>query len=560
MIRRIWICFAALAATVYMATSATAQLPVGGAILWLDATDASTFDLDGEFINEWRDKSGNEYDALPVADAGPIRTTNGMNGKPSVRFEAEGADGMEILDFFLEERPYTAFVVNQYWGDRRGRTLQGADANWLLGLWAGNIGHYAEGWVTPQQPARGNFVYYATAVGTETDSSMSINGLDYTTNAAPLGSPGGLGLVGAGAFAGELSDADISEVIFYDRALSEAEVSSVESYLQNKYGATPCLTVADCIVPADSLNVIAGNVGTFTTASDLDFQGDFVYGINVGGPALIDDFDPIVIGDVTLVGGTNEDEADLNEMGVTMTVANQINNWFAATIDQFGDGSLDDDNLAFALQSIRWNTPPGIDVTMAVEEGQSYKLQLLMGEACCTRGFDIFVEGEMVVDNLLVSDVQDGVIDGVAEGINKGDTGVFYSYEFTAGDSELNVTLGGALNGAPDNNPILHVLTLEKIEDIGPVCDPNTGGDLDGNGTVEFADFLILSGNFGAAVADHTQGDIDCNGTVEFADFLVLSGNFGQAVAGAQSVPEPATNLLVLCAGLIGLVARRRRS
>ena len=96
----------------------------------------------------------------------------------------------------------------------------------------------------------------------------------------------------------------------------------------------------------------------------------------------------------------------------------------------------------------------------------------------------------------------------------------------------------------------------------GPVCDPNTGGDLDGNGKVEFADFLILSGNFGNDVsgAGHEQGDIDCNGKVEFADFLVLSGNFGKDVGGAQSVPEPTGLALLSIAGLACGMFRRRRS
>ena len=94
----------------------------------------------------------------------------------------------------------------------------------------------------------------------------------------------------------------------------------------------------------------------------------------------------------------------------------------------------------------------------------------------------------------------------------------------------------------------------------GIVCDPNSGGDLDGNGVVEFADFLVLSGNFGKQVSSEAEGDIDCNGIVEFADFLVLSGNFGKEVGGAQSVPEPAGMLLLGFAGLMGGMFRRRRS
>ena len=91
------------------------------------------------------------------------------------------------------------------------------------------------------------------------------------------------------------------------------------------------------------------------------------------------------------------------------------------------------------------------------------------------------------------------------------------------------------------------------------LCNADTLGDLDENGTVEFADFLVLSQNFGQDVADHSFGDVDCSGTVEFADFLVLSQNFGQTVGGAQSVPEPSSLALLGFAGLaLGFFRRRR--
>ena len=95
---------------------------------------------------------------------------------------------------------------------------------------------------------------------------------------------------------------------------------------------------------------------------------------------------------------------------------------------------------------------------------------------------------------------------------------------------------------------------------FGSACDPNSMGDLDGNGTVEFADFLVLSANFGTEVSGHSEGDIDCNGTVDFADFLALSANFGSTVAGSQAVPEP-MGLSLLASGvlLIGLLRRKRQ-
>ena len=94
------------------------------------------------------------------------------------------------------------------------------------------------------------------------------------------------------------------------------------------------------------------------------------------------------------------------------------------------------------------------------------------------------------------------------------------------------------------------------------LCDPNSGGDTDGNGTVDFLDFLALANNFGQTVDDHTSGDFDCSGTVDFLDFLTLANNFGQsaaAIANSESVPEPSSiALLGLAAMFIG-VARRRR-
>ena len=105
--------------------------------------------------------------------------------------------------------------------------------------------------------------------------------------------------------------------------------------------------------------------------------------------------------------------------------------------------------------------------------------------------------------------------------------------------------------------PGVHVPTLA---DVGGDCNPNTGGDLDGNGKVEFADFLVLSGNFGSEVDSHAQGDIDCNGKVEFADFLALSGNFGNDVAGAESVPEPSSSLLLVFGAIAALACRKTKS
>lgn len=85
-------------------------------------------------------------------------------------------------------------------------------------------------------------------------------------------------------------------------------------------------------------------------------------------------------------------------------------------------------------------------------------------------------------------------------------------------------------------------------------------GDLDGSGTVDFADFIKLSTNYNqVAVVDYTEGNIDGVDGVAFGDFVSLSLNFNKsAPQGGAAVPEPATAGLLGMALLLGLLARRR--
>lgn len=57
--------------------------------------------------------------------------------------------------------------------------------------------------------------------------------------------------------------------------------------------------------------------------------------------------------------------------------------------------------------------------------------------------------------------------------------------------------------------------------------------DFDGNGTVDFPDFLLFVGKFGARQGDERYGDrfdLDGDGAVMFPDFLIFASNFGKTV------------------------------
>jgi hypothetical protein len=348
---------------------------------------------------------------------------------------------MTIHDSLTLTRPYTAFIVNQYYGNTRGRTLQGRDANWLHGLWNGTVSSYADGFVGGNPPAELNFPYVVDTTGTTSGSRMFANGLDFTVNTSPVGQPGRLGLVSGGMFPLEVSDADISEIVLYNRVLNDGELTQVREFLYTKYNATILQP------PAPTNTVLRGTIGAFTGADageGLDLSGTFAYAINVGGPAA-------TVGNAMFTAGSEAGIAGGSTPGASITDANEILNWNNPT---YGD-SADDNNLETVMRSIRWNTPPGVNVDLQVEANQPYKLQLLFAEMCCNRGFDISVEGELLVDNFNVQVLQGG--------INNQTQGVVFSDTVVSTDGVLNIVLGGSNPLAPDNNPILGGLTLEVV-------------------------------------------------------------------------------------------------
>ena len=167
-------------------------------------------------------------------------------------------------------------------------------------------------------------------------------------------------------------------------------------------------------------------------------QGEFVYAINVLGPG------GMTAGDATFTADT--------AAGVSFTAQNQIMNWGARNTlgDSDADNALED-----VLESIRWSGfPSEVTYDLAnIEPGTSYRLQMLFAEKCCSRGYDVFVEGEQIVDDFSPQAVQGG--------INVLDNGAALTMDFTASDDVLNIELSGDASFS-DRNPILDGITLEK--------------------------------------------------------------------------------------------------
>lgn len=119
------------------------------------------------------------------------------------------------------------------------------------------------------------------------------------------------------------------------------------------------------------------------------------------------------------------------------------------------------------------------------------------------------------------SDVQIWMTDGTSAGTNLAlkiatDTHVPHNIRLIAHDHQL---IFAAHESAGD-------LALWSIDAAGESV---LAADVNGNGIVDFTDFLVLAGNFGQDVSrGREDGDIDGDGIVSLADFQILARDFGR--------------------------------
>jgi len=495
---------AVLAILAFAASAAGQDVPVTeGLQLWLDASDSSTVILNAGAIERWEDKSGNSYHATQATAAKrPVLNATALNGRPAVRFDGSTNDGLSIADALYLNRPYTAFIVDQYYGATQGRTLQGRDANWLMGKWGGRNGHYAGAWV--YLPGAGS---HSTAIGDAVghtwanSSGYALNGTDVTGSAAPTGIPGKLGLVSEGASPGEVSDADVAEVIVYNRFLSPFERQRVGAYLGTKYGLT---TTYSDVADFGAITHIHG-------PDDLDLDGHVRYAMNLGVDVTR------TVGGVTFITDTGALPA-----GVSLVTPRAATGH--GTKPEFG-ASADENALEEILHDLRWAIPSGeeIRVDLDVVTGRQYKLQLLSSEnAGGIRWWDVEVEGQFVVDEMNSSG-------GSAYSVNQA---TVYTHTLTAGDSQINIRLNGDLGGTNypgDQNPILPGFTLEELPYVEAAAngtvgtftggDAGEGLDLDGN----FVYAVNVRGPAAGAVRDATFTDDSAPGVTIAAGAELLN-------------------------------------
>ncbi len=208
---------------------------IPGLRLWLRADEIPGLS-DGSELTAWDDSSGHNNSFTPhPGDSGPTYHTGELGGLPSLMFST--SQSLQNTGLNLNSS-WTILYVTRLLGTTNGRTLQGGSNNWLLGTWGTyvNSAYYNNDIHLVSDAADTQWrLYEGTGSRAQAHGTFYVNGRLVAQSSTAFEGPVGLGL-NSGAFNGERSGMEVSEVLAYDHPLTQVERVRLEQYLKTKYG------------------------------------------------------------------------------------------------------------------------------------------------------------------------------------------------------------------------------------------------------------------------------------------------------------------------------------
>jgi len=236
----------------------TTDLPVkDGLLLWLDASDDSTFSYSsGTEISQWRDKSGNNFHANQSTTANQPSRSTAVNSRKSVNFTSTNGDYLRVNSGMVFTNSVTAIVfikpgtqnsayanildqdhsMDSYngWVIQRNNTASqwlvwlanGANTTWLNT----NAISYADNTAQIVTLRKGSSTLTLSSNGTSSGDVAVADQQIRQSNYVGLN----IGYWRAGA--GRYYNGEMCEIVVYNRALSLTELKQVHTYLGQKWG------------------------------------------------------------------------------------------------------------------------------------------------------------------------------------------------------------------------------------------------------------------------------------------------------------------------------------
>jgi hypothetical protein len=230
----------------------TPPIPTDNLVFWLDATTFSTGS------STWNSNLGLPYSGSFTGQT-PVQKRSDNGGV--VNFTTSSAmriGGAASLNYTAED--FTMFVATRYSGsstDRHGRLLDGVTNNWLAPTYGGGGGAgdteywaayfntstfiilsgslYDTEWrisTIVRDKTNTSSSFYTNAVlaasGSNNATTNGFNGLAINNGSAATGTtnPG----------TGEVTQADVGDLILYNRVLNQSEITQVYNTLKGRYG------------------------------------------------------------------------------------------------------------------------------------------------------------------------------------------------------------------------------------------------------------------------------------------------------------------------------------
>ncbi len=285
----------------FFVLNVNAQIPTSGNVLWLKA-DAAVYNdaaatllaTNGQTVAQWNDQSGNTAHAICTPTTyRPTYVTNVINGKPVLRFtnhylqtpniDLSTTDKTDVYVVYKSVAPNTSWETvfeqgldfNTYVGFNLFENSQTTTYN---GIYVGTSGG---GINSKDYPFKANEfkivnTSYDKAAATNAKVNLRINSKDINLYEQWLSGGSGnfanyplyIGNRGNAVGSYPLSG-DIAEIILYNRKLTPAEKTTIESYLNTKYNIA-CNVITP--LPGSGNCLQMGNYGAYAQDdADIDF-------------------------------------------------------------------------------------------------------------------------------------------------------------------------------------------------------------------------------------------------------------------------------------------------
>jgi hypothetical protein len=203
---------------------------VSGLVAYYDAGNAASYPGSG---NIWNDISGNGHH---ISLGSSVSYTSNFGGVLTFAKNSEGFGRNNSMNLSSSSNTVITFSRKTSNGDE-GRVVTSLNNNWLLGHHDTTYGdYYAEGWVNDVSSPSSDTTWrmYTGTGNVSTDVwQLYINQSLVTSNSAGAQGPNGWNLNNQYS---QFSNAQIGQLLAYNRVLSSTEISEVFNFFRSRYG------------------------------------------------------------------------------------------------------------------------------------------------------------------------------------------------------------------------------------------------------------------------------------------------------------------------------------